>query len=239
LFIALLLPQTSVGAQNNGLEWGLEENSTLEYSLDYYEYSYNTNSFNTTQSYSLRINIRYLPAIMDDVKALDDIPAPQIDWYGQDSTLIELENLVWIPEWFQSWRPVCLVLPIGNQELLENVINEKGPPEGYSISRVLNETSDSWGFNNTLEGMGFLIQMKEVYSNYDGSVLEYSFLYDDLFLQSSFSLQRINLQGGMDPFSLDIDILISSVLVGQFSVIIVLTMAYVKIRNTVKKVKSR
>jgi len=239
IIILISFPQVNADSRNSGLVWGINEGETLDYQLSYTEFSYNTMRYYVKESIALHASILDLPDIGDSILNVDDIPLVQTRLYFENWSQTALQDIVWIPNWYMSWQPLYLILPIGNFDLLRGIVMSVSIPNDFDVNWYTNNTEISSGYSADIEGLGFIAQILKTYSNSDGGLLEFSFVYDDLFVRSSFNFTRNNLQEIVYIHTLQQLILLGSFIGGCILISTILISKYLRVRSSVHQVHSR
>ena len=239
IIILISSPQVSADSRNSGLVWGINEGDTLDYQLSYTEFSYNTMRYYVRESIALHASILDLPEIEDSILNVDDVPLAQTKLYFENWSQTVLQNIVWMPNWYLSWQPLYLILPIGNFDLLRGIVMNAATPYGIDANWYTNNTEISSGYSTDIEGLGFIASILKTYSNSDGGLLEFSFVYDDLFVRSSFNFTRSDLQEIVNIHTLQQLILLGSLIGGCVLLSAILISKYLQVRSSVHQVHSR
>ncbi|MGY5852894.1 MAG: hypothetical protein RTU92_04945, partial [Candidatus Thorarchaeota archaeon] len=169
-----------------------------------------------------------------------DIPLVEIEIHSGNATYTTLNRLVWMPDWIMSWKPLFIVLPIGNFTFLEDIEVNQAPPGGVTYLWTLNETVISWGGLIEMHGMGHETRIRESYSTIDGALLEYSFEFEDAFgVASNFTLVRTNIREIIASYIFQENMSTLTFLGGCMIIPIALLVQWTRINRAIKKIVTK
>lgn len=159
LIFWIVLPNQVI-ANNQGFDWGIEEDQSVQITLEYLsvtDYESNESLF-YTQFYfeSLLVNITGLPDIQDDIDSIPYLSGRIGIFLPRPNVTIARVNGTEIPEgWFVLWQLTILqsrvAYPIGNWAALSNIVKEYkqaiSDTDGLDVKLI--DTPTRWGWEKT------------------------------------------------------------------------------------------